>query len=350
MKKISDTFSIFRENLELPAYFDGRVLNLRDYYFYEVFGIHEIVEAVNGLMDHEGQVFSLVEGKNRVLRLNKTNNFDAVASAVKACEFMIECDFFDVHQLNPKVNVFCDSIVKYGIKFSYFECLPNSDLNKAVNLLNDFANQVIMELNSVEFKKKNENYLRGIYKNYAELDLFVKEVVETKEKVFISRIEFGYKEGIVCPRAGENSPCYEKFKKNKSDFFKNWKVSSVFKGVVAYIWRVECSSNRILGWHVIFFHDYDFYHDDVVRILGEYWVEKITKGDGFYLDCYNAKFKYRKCGIGLIESSDLEMAGNKKCVELRKAIDNMAGVDYYAKLFLPKKGRRLGHSGRLVTS
>lgn len=350
MNKFHDAFSISRESLELPAYFEGRVLNLVDDSFHSVFGIHEIIKAVNGLINCDGKQFSIAKGKRGDDYLNKTKEGEMVFSAVKAYEHMVEYDFFHVSQLNPKAYIFCDSIMELKIKSDYFESKPIGDLEKIVNLLNEFVDKIILNLNSKEFRGKNENYLRGVIENYRELDLFVKEIIETKEKVFVSRIEFGYKENVLCPRPGEDLSSYDKFKKSRDSFFKNWKVNNAFKGVIAYIWRVECSSNRRLGWHAIFFHDYDFHHDDVARLLGEYWVEKITKGEGFYIDCHDTKGKYRKCGIGLIENSDLEMAGNKKCDELRKAIDFMAGVDFYAKLLLPKGGRKLGRSGLLVTS
>lgn len=350
MNKFPDIFSIFGESLKLPSYFEGRVLNSVDDSFYSVFGIYEIVKAVDGLINCNGEQFSIEKSGRGGSYINKTKEGEAIFSAVKAYEHMVEYDFFYVSKLNPKAYIFCNSIIEHKIRSDYFEIRSSENLEKIVDLLNNFVNKIILNLNSKEFMKRNRNYLRGVVKNYRELDLFVKRIIEKKKKVFVSRIEFGYREDVLCPRPGEDFSSYYKLKKSKESFFKNWKVNSAFKGVIAYIWRFECSSSRRLGWHAIFFHDYDFHHNDVVRLLGEYWTEKITKGSGFYIDCHDVKGKYRKCGIGLIENSDLEMAGNKKCDELRKAIDFMAGVDYYAKLSLPKKGRRLGHSGRLIAS
>lgn len=135
----------------------------------------------------------------------------------------------------------------------------------------------------------------------------------------------------------------EEVQLDRERLFSNMKGKpSLFKHLLGYVWRIECTPHA--GYHLhlaLFFHgDKIKKHEWLAQQIGEYWEHRVTKGRGRFHNCNRAWNKESsKYGIGEIESSD-----HVKRFNLRNALTYLC-KDTQAVLILPHAGGHLFGSG-----
>ncbi len=99
--------------------------------------------------------------------------------------------------------------------------------------------------------------------------------------------------------------------KDRKRFLANKRCNAIFNDRIGYIVKLEYAVEKGFHWHVILFFDGSerrkASHIHSAQQIGEYWVERSTKGRGDYWNC-NANiddFKQKGiCGIGPIHAND----------------------------------------------
>lgn len=82
---------------------------------------------------------------------------------------------------------------------------------------------------------------------------------------------------------------------------------SLFEHLVGYFMKYEFTEEKGPHAHALFFYDgqrvrKDEHYGDQI---GHYWNEKITGGNGVFHNCNYDKDRYKQCGIGMIDHSDI---------------------------------------------
>ena len=73
------------------------------------------------------------------------------------------------------------------------------------------------------------------------------------------------------------------------------------------------------------------------RKIGEYWVEKIMKGEGVYYNCNMHKSKYKSAGIGMLKYHEKEKIDALLC-----SLDYLAKKEQYLRIRTKNGCRVLG--------
>lgn len=117
--------------------------------------------------------------------------------------------------------------------------------------------------------------------------------------------------------------------------------SELSNGYLGFIRKLEWTPQKGMHHHFLFIYDADVRKADayVGRLLGEYWVNTITKGRGIYHNCNMNKANYENYVLGRIGRNELE-----KRAMLLRAIEYLAKVEQVPE---DSKGRKLFDMSRL---
>ena len=132
--------------------------------------------------------------------------------------------------------------------------------------------------------------------------------------------------------------------KKLSELLNNMRSHELSKHLLGYAWRLEYGSLKGFHYHTFFFFDGSKKREDVniAKMIGEYWVNVITKGRGLYYNCNAKKDQYKHCGIGMINDSNTELRQG-----LEIAARYLTKQDYYAKMdFNDKDGKKARTFGK----
>jgi hypothetical protein len=115
--------------------------------------------------------------------------------------------------------------------------------------------------------------------------------------------------------------------------------------MLGYVWKLEYGNFKGFHYHMIFFFDGSKLQKDnkIAELLGNYWQNNITQGNGLYYNCNRDKSIYKNCGIGMINYSDIELIKNLK----KSVASYLTKIDYYGRIVAKdKKGNKRRTFGR----
>ncbi|MDP3230201.1 MAG: inovirus-type Gp2 protein [Acidovorax sp.] len=230
------------------------------------------------------------------------------------------------------------------------------------HLINEFIVQVRKVLRSKKFSIKEGNWLGEYRRRMKSAKEYVHGLFSIYSKLLVVRIDL-YQEKFKgeelqrrCDEGWETPGSeLETLQGRVDQLLANRRHNKLFEHCVGFIIKLEYAPIR--GWHahaIFFFKGQEVENDSHHSVvLGNYWVDVITEGEGAYRAANRAenKSQYRYCGIGMIDHRDTA----KRDILIHRVIDYLAKSDLHVrskgyaeqKLFrkgvLPKlPARRLG--------
>lgn len=190
------------------------------------------------------------------------------------------------------------------------------------DFLNGYVDHIRAKACSGSFKAKLNSYHRSANKNYRELIKYERRLFEVYSRILVVRLDLSYKK-IYC------NVDQKVALQHRKRFFDSARSNKLFKHMVGYVTKLEHGIVKGFHFHCVFFFNGAKVREDITmaKLIGEYWEMVVTKGKGGYYNCNNAKQKYRKCGIGMITHSDMDMREG-----LRLALVYLTKTDLYMKL------------------
>ena len=176
-----------------------------------------------------------------------------------------------------------------------------------------------------EFKKRVSSRQEKAASNFKSAMTYENEVFVWRSRILVMRIDFGYlaEYGKVVT--------LEEAKRDLKHFLNNRrKNATIFGPMGGYIAKLEYGGDgKGYHFHVVFFFDGAKAIKDTYKVdqMGQYWVNTVTKGKGYYHNCNRDKRKYKYLGIGMVHRDDVEKRGN-----LSKAIEYLTKKDLCFKL------------------
>jgi hypothetical protein len=248
---------------------------------------------------------------------------------------------YPIHQFNPYIDLY----FRLGVERSLFSMpffikgMPEKELVRLVDILNEFIEAIRIEGNSKQFKLMLNDFKRSSNKNYRELLLYIKQLFKKHSRLLVLRIDFGYKKELFSPNATETPVSYDEFRKHRELLFRHLSSELPNKCMVGYAWKMEYGLDKSYHIHAMLFLDGSKVREDVTiaRIIGEHWNADITEGKGLYYNCNAFKGNYKSCGIGMINYHETASYEG-----LRKAALYMTKPDYYIRVLMPENGRSFG--------
>lgn len=311
---------------------------------------------VKGIVGTEGDAFSLSP-------IDKFGDASVVSSAVgtklyKLIKMHIPLDarFNALYTLEPYIELAVNQIMSshlYAVPILHASRVLD-DAKLLLQKLNECVDNIRSEAKSAKFRFRLNSYQRSSNKNHKEVVNYIDALFERYSRLLVLRIDLGYrKQASVVLQAGDkpNSmidqakrspmPTQIEAKQDREHLFENARSNKLFGNMVGYIWKLEHGPEKGFHYHVVLFFDGSKVREDVslARRIGTYWVDIITKGRGLYYNCNAFKFKYKSCGIGMINHSDLEFRER-----LQNAVVYLTKTDLYMKL--QTIGRSMGKGAR----
>jgi hypothetical protein len=210
-----------------------------------------------------------------------------------------------------------------------------------------FLNTFKKHISSLPYKTKIKSLEIEDQNNFVECTRYINDLFSILSKLVVIRLDLGYESHL--------NVDIEDFQRDFKKFYTNARHNRIFDHLGGYVLKIEYGIKKKLHLHLILFFNghkrkgsSDVY---LAKRIGEYWVNVITQGQGWYWNCNDEKEKkYRWVGIGLIEAKDMDKRKNllravgylcKKKIQVIKPLSNPK-MKSIRKGLIPKKKLNLG--------
>ncbi|MDR5778097.1 inovirus-type Gp2 protein [Caballeronia sp. LZ065] len=226
------------------------------------------------------------------------------------------CEAFKALGLHPSTFTFGD---------------PGSLEHKSGKAHGEVFNEVIAKLGEIlgtsRFRERLRVRVRGAKRNQERALTIEQQVFETKSRHLVLMLHFGFQEKY------RHKITLEQIQKHREKFFNNRRTNRLLRGIVDYIWTLEEGDETGLHLHVLIFYRADDVRRDVLiaRLIGEYWENVVTKGEGQYWNSNADKWFHEKYGHG-VGTGEINWDDHDKRKALRKNIQYMTKADQFLKM------------------
>jgi hypothetical protein len=237
------------------------------------------------------------------------------------------------HRLHPLVELFERHMARHGL-WRVFKPLNSSDVNQ----LNASIEAMRQESKSATFRRHLDGHLKQVRDNTRSALELIDALCAAHSQLVVVRIDLSYRRHPL----------------------KGWLALPVMDGnafgdrarlirylmrkcpcrPVAYVWKTEWAEHT--GWHthmLLFFDGNQHQHDiTIARMIGKYWDEDITRGNGRHhisnLD------QHQQRGVGKIRYDDAA----KLWALCTIVVPYVTKADYYIRFIVPPKTRTFARS------
>lgn len=289
---------------------------------------------IRDLAQTQGDAFEVVERKG-VLFLVVNKSGKCLLRVIRS-HALIEFQYREIYKFEPYIEVAERWLDEFGLRhfFSYPGSESLAQCSEKLALLNNCADKIRKELNSKAFQCRLKNYNRSANKNYKELLSYVDSLFERYSRLLVVRVDLSYLvrySNLTQQEAG----------RDRERLFENSRSNKLFANMVGYIWKLEHGTEKGFHFHVMFFFDGSKVREDgtMAKLIGQYWIDVVTKGRGMYFNCNASKDRYIDCGVGMIDCREAVLHKG-----IRKAVIYLTKTDLYMKL--QSTGRGMGKGNK----
>ncbi|HGM7307600.1 TPA: inovirus-type Gp2 protein [Stenotrophomonas maltophilia] len=292
--------------------------------------IIEVDQAMRGLVRTKGELFShAVVGRRAALRIHP------VVKRIRMLEnldyWAIE-EFYASHKLSPYFEIMSREFREFRA-----DVITGGYVDAAA--ANQWVDRIRQEALHSSFTAALSAQERSARKNARSALDYVDSLYRRYSRLCVVRVDLAYSaEYRQTPEGKSIAP--KRVKRDLTAWLRALRLK--FPSLVGYIWKLEYGPSKSYHVHVMaLFNGHEIRQDVAIgKILGEYWREVVTKGEGGYWNCNANKAYYERfngVGIGMVAHDDVE-----KRARLKHAILYLAKADYYARLNEPGIGRIFG--------
>ena len=213
------------------------------------------------------------------------------------------------YTLNPKIQFVLDTFC-FLLQEDYFDTTYRINekpyVEELIAKLNHAVETSKAFFNSPVCKKMENNFSRGARKNLESLKRYFRSLFSIKSRYLILRLDLEYRSSSQILQDAPAQVTYEEARQDKERFFAL--ILRKFPEIKGYVWKLEHGGRRGYHYHTVFFVDSRTNPYDIrwARQLSEIWENEITEGRGFAYNCNAVKFKYKHCGIGMVDHCNEE--------------------------------------------
>lgn len=267
--------------------------------------IHNVERFVAIAVKSKGDAVTVgeIDGRRQVLGETRLSRYRYKISRALDC-------FVPEYHYGPAVTLFYDIAHRLGVT-ELFRGNWNLPLGENRLGLGDdaiIADLFIYFVHQLRHQYRARRIDRKISrrKEYTKANLesgsaYFKWLVGRYSKLMVVRIDLAFKRELVRDiTIHEAIKCFDIFLRSSR------RKRSIFRHSIGYIAKLEYSRLKGYHYHLILFFNGQFvmahaYHGEQV---GKYWRDDVTAGKGTYYNCNRHANRYKRCGIGVILSSD----------------------------------------------
>lgn len=321
---------------------------------------YHVIKASDGTMYLREHALGLVNECMGFMRLVVDSDLSFHAGALRAYSFNVKhqtaiakhlrwlSSYARIYRVgyhyHPLIAFFLDAYRRHPLSevTNFGPYAPTTGNFQVWQVFDDFVSKMRVDAVSTKLKKAVRDWDGKVKKNKQRCDRLEKAVFERRSRVVVIRVDLSYREKVLTPAEckalclqdeadriqnamsyrngadieGSGSDkvlnTFEQVQAHRTRLFANMKGKpSLFKHLLAYVWRIECTPFAGFHIHAVFmFNGSDVHKDEwLAQGICEYWETTITNGEGRAYNCnrhWNSSAL--NCGIGTIESTN----GNKR--------------------------------------
>lgn len=276
-------------------------------------GVHQFVELLGSSDDPVYKVIHLSNGK---VEIHPT----ALSGSEKVLRrlFNYDCPRLELSEnlkIAQRAIQGLDPVVFLKPKqYSIYHDRPNAEV------INEMADWIRQRIRDPAIRRVIRARELKSFGQFVSAKRYIDHLYSQYRRLLVLRFDLGYREHVTVQKAKADLKHLLDNRRGKVD---------LFKPMVGYIARMEYGADKGIHFHVIFFFDGDKSWKDawLVRQVGKYWQDVITKGQGIHYNCNKGKKRYRRCGIGMIKRE----AENSR-EDLLEAVSYLTKMDQYIGL------------------
>lgn len=208
---------------------------------------------------------------------------------------------------SPNVELFFKEIAAMSFHGFGPNCQHTPDILDA-DLFNEFLDRLRKESRLAPYRTELRRRKELAAQNHRGLTNYVNSLFNRYSRILVSRLDLAYR--------AETKKKFSMIEvlKHKERLLNNIRKNEALKGkIIGYVMSLEFGvAEGGYHFHCFFFFDGSKCRQDISwsDMLGKYWVEKITEGEGCYYNCNKRKNCYKRLGIGMISCNDQEGRNN----------------------------------------
>lgn len=232
----------------------------------------------------------------------------------------------------PVVNLFLETFDSLLTGIDRFDepsrpyARPNADgetdpeklINRTTfDLVTEFTERIRKEMRTSAFKRKEANWRGRAQRRMQAATAYIDGLFNTHSRLLVIRVDlyperFKPNELTKNPQVGTlaTTDQLDDLISKVERLLNNRRNNKLFEHCVGYIVKIEYAIDR--GWHahtIFFFDGHKVQNDSYYStMIGDYWVDVITDGQGAFWACNRPSniSRYKQVGIGMIDHTDLE--------------------------------------------
>ncbi|QJD69051.1 inovirus Gp2 family protein [Xanthomonas campestris pv. badrii] len=260
---------------------------------------------------------------------------------------LIQCFNIDVtevahhlqeHKFNPLWELFleCSATISH---------IPSPFPVDRVAELEYLAKEIRRRAKQKDFIRMLDNERRTMAKNQAKLVRDIARLRKRYRRILAIRLDLLYRSDFDGYRGAFNGEKkdYGMIARNREAFLRYLRRGGFGNAFLWYAWKQETGVEKGPHTHVLIFLDGKKLRNDssVAYVMGRYWVDVITKGEGVAFNCNARKReRYRRVAIGQLKRDD-----DKTYQALHDlVVTYITKTDYYFRYEVPDSRRAFGRS------
>ncbi|MBV6325714.1 YagK/YfjJ domain-containing protein [Duganella violaceipulchra] len=235
---------------------------------------------------------------------------------------MVAC-YGEQYEYSEHVKVFFDTCKSMSPECKEFDAAI-AFRNKSLGpyYFNKMFEDIRRNCNTKKFKRKIAIRKSNFIRNFASVKKYIDALFNRYSRLLVLRVDLSYKKSY----AGKVD---EKIAhSHREQFLNNMRSNSLFDNLVGYVWKLEYGRDKGHHFHFAFFFDGAKVRKDefIALKIGNYWVNKITDGNGSHHNCNMNKAAYEDLGIGMISHDEHE-----KRKSLMRTLSYLTKKDQYLR-------------------
>jgi len=312
----------------------------------------DILDIIDELKKSKREIFfpySTGKFGGKVENINSTILGDRIIRALLALYSRAYLSF-DGHRRHPLIELFCQEAERSHLPEGVYalKSLRPEIANILVYRLNNFVDFIREAAKSPVVRKQIKDHLRSSQKNELELSRQIDQIFLRYSRVMVLRIDLGYRKAYTAKFAESPYQLLDEVTSHREKFLKRMRETVLKECWISYAWKLEYGPDKSFHYHFLIFLDSSRVRQDVTiaKLIGEYWKDEVTQGEGVYFNCNAKKEQYTHRGIGIFGYENQVAINNLKTW----VIAYLCKRDRYIRLFLKDGLRTFGKGEKIKPS
>ena len=230
--------------------------------------------------------------------------------------------YYPLHYYPLHFRVFIECVEHYRLE--RINCEQTRFQPRYIDRLNDCIYSIYKDMktdrNMLEFKRVRDQ----VSHRKRKVNDYIQKLFGHHSRLVAIRVDFGYRE--------DAEVSYELISEHREKLLRYLRERHYGEAFVGFIWKLEYGLRKSYHLHTMIFLDGSKVQESIShgKLIGQYWIDEITEGEGVSYNCNAHMDKYQHCGLGRVDYHDQRKIENLKqaCEYLTKYDESLELLHY----------------------